>query len=224
MYVRRVGSGHHEVASSLELMMAFSLRRRRFAPREAQRSGRICGSLDLPPDPDGSSTQPLSSRPNHDSMNWKTSAGVTSIDHLLAVLDDAYQDFSWTIWHEGVRAFDDGEPGAMRDIETVRLEAIQKWVHDTEAQELIRAASMKQLVRYVHLTRARVYSEFQLVVNFQWVVDREVLREEFRTLLRQRNFAGIRDVYFGCQVNNLNARRLLAAISNADIEVMVNDL
>jgi hypothetical protein len=79
-------------------------------------------------------------------------------------------------------------------------------------------------VRYVHLTRARVYSEFQLVVNFQWVVDREVLREEFRTLLRQRNFAGIRDVYFGCQVNNLNARRLLAAISNADIEVMVNDL
>jgi hypothetical protein len=138
MYVRRVGSGHHEVASSLELMMAFSLRRRRFAPREAQRSGRICGSLDLPPDPDGSSTQPLSSRPNHDSMNWKTSAGVTSIDHLLAVLDDAYQDFSWTIWHEGVRAFDDGEPGAMRDIETVRLEAIQKWVHDTEAQSTSR--------------------------------------------------------------------------------------
>jgi hypothetical protein len=157
-------------------------------------------------------------------MNWRTSAGVTSIDYLLAVLDDAYLDFSWTIWHEGVRAFDDGDPGAMRDIETVRMEAIQKWMHDVEAQELIRAASLKQLVQYVHLTRARVYSEFQLIENFQWVVDREVLGEEFRTLLRQRNFAGIRDVYCGCQVNNLNARKLLAAISNADIEVMVNHL
>jgi hypothetical protein len=157
-------------------------------------------------------------------MNWKTSAGVTSIDYMLAVLDDAFQDFSWTIWHEGVRAFDDGDPGSIRDIETVRLEAMQKWVHDPETQELIRAASVRQLVQYVHLTRARVYSEFQLVMNFQWVADREGLREEFQRLLRQRNFAGIRDVYCGCQGHNLNARKLLAAISNADIEVMVNDL
>jgi hypothetical protein len=157
-------------------------------------------------------------------MNGKTSAGVTSIDYILAVLDDAYQDFSWTIWHEGVRAFDDGDPGAIRDIETVRLEAIQKWVRDAEAQEMIRAASAKQLVQYVHLTRARVYSEFQLAVNFEWLADREGLREEFRRLLVQRNFAGIRDVYCGCQGRNPNARKLLAAVSNADIEVMVNDL
>ena len=85
-------------------------------------------------------------------------------------------------------------------------------------------ASAKQLVQYVHLTRARVYSEFQLAVNFQWVADREGLRGEFGTLLGQRNFSGIRDVYCGCQGHNPNARRLLAAVSNADIEVMVNDL
>jgi hypothetical protein len=157
-------------------------------------------------------------------MDWKTSAGVTSIDYMLAVLDDAYQDFSWTIWHEGVRAFDDGDPGSIRDIESVRLEAIKRWVHDAEAQELIRTASAKQLVQYVHLTRARVYSEFQVAVNFQWVADREGLSAELRRLLGQRNFAGIRDVYFGCQGHNLNARRLLAAVSNADVEVMVNDL
>src|ERR1700733_4758537 len=217
-------------------MMACSLRRRRFAPGEAQRSGRICGSLNLPPDPDGSSTQPLSSRPSERvsgprlitplriHMIGKTSAGVTSIDYMLAVLDDAFQDFSWTIWHEGVRAFDDGDPGSMREMEMVRLEAIQTWVQDAEAQELIRAASIRQLVQYVHLTRARVYSEFQLVENFQWVADREGLREEFRRLLSQRNFAGIRDVYCGCQGHNLNARKLLAALSNGDIEVMVNDL
>ena len=157
-------------------------------------------------------------------MNGKTSAGVTSIDYMLAVLHDAYVDFSWTIWHEGVRAFDDRDPGSIRDIEMVRLEAITKWVHDAEAQELIRAASAKQLLQYVHLTRARVYSEFQLSVNFQWVADRECLRAEFRRLLEQRNFAGIRDIYSGCQGHSLNARRLLAAVSNADVEVMVNDL
>jgi hypothetical protein len=157
-------------------------------------------------------------------MSGKTSAGVTSIDYMLAVLDDAFQDFSWTIWHEGVRAFDDGDPGSMREMETVRLEAIQKWVQDPKAQELIRSASMKQLVQYVYLTRARVYSEFQLIENLEWVADRDGLREEFKRLLRQRNFPGIRDIYFGCQGRNLNARRLLAAVSNADIEVMVNDL
>jgi hypothetical protein len=157
-------------------------------------------------------------------MNWKTSVGVTAIDYMLAVLDDAYQDFSWTIWHEGVRAFDEGVPGSIRDIEQLRSEAIQKWAHDPEAQELIRAASVSQLVQYVHLTRARVYSEFQLVVNFQWVADREGLRGEFQRLLGQRNFPGIRDVYYGCQGHNLNARKLLAVVSNADIEVMVNDL
>jgi hypothetical protein len=157
-------------------------------------------------------------------MNGKTSAGMTSVDYMLAVLDDAFQDFSWAIWHEGVRAFDDGDPGSMREMEMVRLEAIQTWVQDAEAQELIRAASIRQLVQYVHLTRARVYSEFQLVENFQWVADREGLREEFRRLLSQRNFAGIRDVYCGCQGHNLNARKLLAALSNGDIEVMVNDL
>jgi hypothetical protein len=135
-------------------------------------------------------------------MNGKTSAGMTSVDYMLAVLDDAFQDFSWAIWHEGVRAFDD----------------------DPEAQELIRGASMKQLVQYVYLTRARVYSEFQLVENVEWIADRESLREEFKRLLKQRNFAGIRDIYFGSQGHNLNARRLLAAVSNGDIEVMVNDL
>jgi hypothetical protein len=157
-------------------------------------------------------------------MNGKTSAGITSVDYMLAVLDDAFQDFSWAIWHEGVRAFDDGDPGSMREMETVRLEAIQKWVEDPEAQELIRGASMKQLVQYVYLTRARVYSEFQLVENVEWIADRESLREEFKRLLKQRNFAGIRDIYFGSQGHNLNARRLLAAVSNGDIEVMVNDL
>jgi hypothetical protein len=154
----------------------------------------------------------------------KANPGVAHIDYLLAVLEDAYQDFSWTVWHEGVRAFDDGDPGSMRELEAIRRDAIKKQAHDPEALELIRTASHKQLLQYVHLTRARVYSEFQLAACFAWVAEQEGWREKLRQMLDLRDFAGIRKNYQWRQQQNPNARSLLAAISNAVIEVLVKGL
>jgi hypothetical protein len=160
----------------------------------------------------------------HESTIRKASPGVARIDYLLAVLEDAYQDFSWTVWHEGVRAFDDEDPGAIREIEAIRRDAIEKQAHDPDALELIRTASHKQLLQYVHLTRARVYSEFQVGACFAWLAEQEGWREKLRQMLDQRDFAGIRKVYEWRQQQNPNARSLLAAISNGDIEVLVKGL
>jgi len=91
-------------------------------------------------------------------------------------------------------------------------------------RRLVRAASNELLVQYVNQTRARVYSEFQLVANFQWVAYHEGQRDEFRRLLSQRSFNGIRAVYSDRQQHNPNARSLLAAVPNADIEVIANAL
>jgi hypothetical protein len=157
-------------------------------------------------------------------LTWKAGMKSPDLDNMLAAIDETYQHFSWTIWHEGIRAFDDGYPGAIRDINTVRAEAIQRQAHNPHAQDLIRAASNELLVQYIYQTRARVYGEFQLVANFQWVAYHEGQRDQFRNLLGQRSFNSIRVLYSGKQQHNPNARNLLSAVSNADVEAIVNAL
>jgi hypothetical protein len=159
-----------------------------------------------------------------ETLTWKPDMKSPELDNMLAAVDETYQNFSWTIWHEGVRAFDQGYPGTIRDINAVRQEAIQRQAHNPHAQDLIRAASNEQLVQFVYQTRGRVYGEFQLVANFQWVAYHEGQRDQFRNLLSQRNFNAIRDLYSGRQQHNPNARNLLAAVSNGDVEAMVNAL
>jgi hypothetical protein len=157
-------------------------------------------------------------------LTWKEGMQDADVEQMLAFQDETYQHFSWTIWHEGVRAFDDGYPGAMRDINTVRQEAIQRQAHNPHAQDLIRAASNDLLVQYVNQTRGRVYAEFQLVANFKWVAYHEGQRDQFRLLLSRREFASIRALYSGRQQHNPNARNLLAAVPNSDVEAIVNSL
>ena len=135
-----------------------------------------------------------------------------------------FVNFSWCIWHEGERSYDDAYPGGMRDINTIRNEAIALQQHNPPAQDLIRAASNDQLTAMVGQTKARVYGEFQLVGNFQWVAYHEGQRDQFRQDLSRRDFNAIRALYNGRQSHNPNARNLLAAVTNADIEVIVNAL
>jgi hypothetical protein len=157
-------------------------------------------------------------------LSWKEGMQHGEVDYMLAAQDEAYQDFSWTIWHEGVRAYDDNYPGSIRDVNTVRQEAIQRQAHNPHAQDLIRAASNDLLIQYVNQTRGRVYSEFQLVANFKWVAYHEGQRDQFRALLSRRDFNSIRALYSGRQQHNPNARSLLAAVPNSDIEAIVNTL
>lgn len=151
--------------------------------------------------------------------------GMKEVDgRTLALVEDAFLDFSWCIWHEGVRAYDDGLPGALRDIGAVRGEAIGRQAHNPHAQDLIRAASNDQLILFIAQTRARIYSEFQLVANFRWVAYHEGQRDTFRLLLSRSDFNGIRSLYAGRQNHNPNARALLAGVSNSDIAAIVNAL
>jgi hypothetical protein len=154
---------------------------------------------------------------------WKE--GMKEVDErTLALVEDAFLDFSWCIWHEGVRAFDDGFPGTLRDIGAVRGEAIGRQAHNPHAQDLIRAASNDQLVLFIGQTRARIYAEFQLVANFRWVAYHEGQRDILRALLSQRKFNEIRALYSARQNHNPNARNLLAGVTNLDIAEMINAL
>ena len=85
-------------------------------------------------------------------------------------------------------------------------------------------ASNDQLTQMVKQAEAGVYTQFQLVANFRWVAYHENCRDTFRRELSQRKFTDIRSLYGSKQNHNPNARNLLAAVSNHDIEVIVNAL
>jgi len=157
-------------------------------------------------------------------LTWDPKMQEKDIGLLELVLDETFVNFSWCIWHENVRSFDNNYPGAVRDINTIRNEAIAAQSGNSHAQDLIRAASNEQLLQMVYQTQARVYSEFQLVGNFRWVAYHEGQRDQFRLLLSQKNFNAIRDLYSGKQNHNPNTRHLLNAVSNRDIEVIINAL
>src|SRR6266700_1162729 len=139
----------------------------------------------------------------------------------LTVLDETFVNFSWTIWHETVRSFNDSYPGAVRDINTIRAEAIAAQSHNPHAQDLIRAATNNELLLMVDQTRSRVYSEFHLVLNFDWVAYHENQLAQLRTLLSERKFIDIRALYEARQDHNPNTRHLLNAVSDLDIEVII---
>jgi hypothetical protein len=155
---------------------------------------------------------------------WNKDMQERDREVLQQLLDETYQAVSWPIWHETVHSFDNSYPGAVRDIDAIRTDCLNAQKHNPHAQDLIRAASNDQILQMVYQTRARVYSEFQLVGAFRWVAYHENQRDEFRRLLSQRNFNAIRDLYSTRQNHNPNARHLLNAVSNLDIEVIVNAL
>src|SRR5712692_906500 len=97
---------------------------------------------------------PLSTVPWSPDLGWKKGMNEKKTEELLALLDALFVNFSWCIWHEGERSYDEGQ------------------------------------------------------------------RDQFRQDLSRRDFNAIRALYNGRQAHNPNARNLLAAVTNADIEVI----
>jgi hypothetical protein len=143
----------------------------------------------------------------------------------LEATDQTYVDFSWTVWHEGVRIYDDGFPGSYLPIDVIRNNSIRTQAdHNSAAAGRIAAASDDILLSYLPQITLEVYSTFQLAINFSWVAFHEGQIQNFRTDLAQGNFLAIRGIYNQYQNHNPNARGLLAAVSNKQISDLINSL
>jgi hypothetical protein len=140
------------------------------------------------------------------------------------MITQTYTDFSWTIWHEGVRIYDDGFPGQYRNIDTIRAEAVGRQHANQGATDRINAASNNELTSYLPLINGEVFNNFLLGQHFQWVAYHEGLLQNFRTWLAQHNFGNIRASYAGREQHNPNAHNLLSAVSDQQIANLINAL
>ena len=132
--------------------------------------------------------------------------------------------FGWTVWHEGVRIYNDGLSAGFRDINHIRSEAISQQSHNQSAAAMIRHASNDILMDLLPIVNERVYIEFNLPLHFGWVAHHEGALNSFRQALSEGRISDIRSQYYSEQSHNPDARHLLAAMSDRNIERLVNGL
>ncbi len=132
--------------------------------------------------------------------------------------------FAWTVWHEGVRIYDDGLQSSYRDINKIRQASVSEQSHNPHFGKIIQSASNNQLVSLLPLITGRVFSEFNLPLHFTWVAYHEGALNSFRTAASEGRYLDIRSQYYSEQDHNPNARHLLAALSDQHIKMLVDDL
>jgi len=137
---------------------------------------------------------------------------------------ELYPHFSWCIWHEGVRLFNDDFPGTFRPLIDLRDACRLKQQHNSYAEGLIDSASNNELRYVASQIEPRIESEHQLSVHFRWVAYHENQRRYFLDALDRRDFKTIRDNFELKQSHNPNAKNMLAGSSNAYIADLVNAL
>ncbi|KIG11243.1 hypothetical protein BurMR1_1903 [Burkholderia sp. MR1] len=148
----------------------------------------------------------------------------------MQTVDQAtFQDFRWTILHEGIRIYDDNFPGSYRNPHDIRGDAAgkQSQPHQNAARERIERMSNDEVVGCLPAIHDEAVQRLMHVPggDLRWVADHENKRSELLDALAKRDFGDIRGrIYWNAQEHNPNARNLLAAVSNGDLEQMLNKL
>lgn len=143
---------------------------------------------------------------------------------LIQLVDSSllYIHTSWCCWHEGVRLFDDGYPGAMLDVNHMRDSFLAKQGHNPQAMSIIHQASNNELRYALSQIEPRVETEHLVSIHFRWVAYHEGQRGTFLDFLEKGQYKEIRDVYCKYQHHNSDARNLLACVSNAYIKDLID--
>lgn len=135
-----------------------------------------------------------------------------------------YEHVSWCVWHEGLRLYDDGMPGNLRAVNSIRNGCVNLQNHNNYARKLISSASNYELLEVMEAIQKRVEDEHHLFTHFEWVAFHESKRSDFLNLLAEGKFNEIRSIYYNHQNHNTNAKFLLSCVNNAYIENMINKL
>lgn len=138
--------------------------------------------------------------------------------------DLAFVDLAWTVWHEGIRIYDDGFPGSVRAINSIRGDAVGKQSHNDGARDRINNLSNNEIEDYIPNIVDYIYGHLKLEIHFRWVAFHEGRRKDFLNCLDNGDYTGIRAIYSGSQQHNPDARNLLAGVSNGHLKTLVDAL
>jgi len=153
------------------------------------------------------------------SLSFAAAIAALSCFHS-ATAQTALQDhIAWSIAHEGCAAFSGNTlnpPKALREC------FLQKERHNEEATRLLRELSSDELARAIEQSLPLAYKQYQIPANFEWVLSHEHQLNLFRELGRSKGYSRIRTIYYLRQLHNPNAKNVLNAVSDEQIQGLLD--
>lgn len=139
-------------------------------------------------------------------------------------MQSLYKHVAWCVWHEGLRLYDNGVPGQLKDVSLLRDSCLKLQQHHDAAGALISAASDKELTAVMNQIESRVDHEHNLSGHLRWVAYHAARDAELQNLLSGGKYNEIRSLYYRHLNHNSNARYLLSCVSNGYLAELINGL
>jgi len=143
---------------------------------------------------------------------------VLSSSVRAAGLSELDKHISWSVFHEGCSAWS-GASLVAGDVFKPCALAAEK--DNPSARAIIAAATANEIESALSQAVGDIPQTYNLVAHFSWVLYNQGLLQRFQAFKSQGNFAAIRDQYYRSEVDNPNARNLLAAISDNTIANLI---
>ncbi len=135
-----------------------------------------------------------------------------------------YNHVAWCVWHEGLRLYDNGVPGQLKDLRLLRNSCLKLQRHHGTAGALISAASDNELTAVMGQIESRVDREHNLSDHVRWVAYHAARHAELQNLLSEGKYNEIRSLYYRHFNHNSNARFLLSCVSNGYLTNLIKGL
>jgi len=145
--------------------------------------------------------------------------GPMSVD-----MQSLYKHVAWCVWHEGLRLYDNGAPGQLKEVSFLRSSCLKLLAHHGAAGALISAASDNELTAVMSQIESRVDREHNLSGHVRWVAYHAARHAELQNLLSEGKHNEIRSIYYRHLNHNSNARYLLSCVSHGYLTVLIKGL
>lgn len=139
-------------------------------------------------------------------------------------MQSLYKHVAWCVWHEGLRLYDNGVPGQLKDVSLLRKSCLKLLAHHEAAGALISPASDNELTDVMNQIESRVDREHNLSGHVRWVANHTARHAELQNLLSEGQYNEIRSLYYRHLNHNSNARYLLSCISNGYLADLIKGL
>lgn len=149
------------------------------------------------------------------------------IADIMVLAGGLSRHVSWCVWHEGVRIYDDTDPGRFRSVNDFREGCLEMQYRNRRAYNMINRASATTLRAIQEALPDSIPADRALLRNLKWVAFHERQARALRASLAEGDFSdrlegyGIRWRYHAYQDHNPNARNLMAAVSNQMIRELI---
>lgn len=148
---------------------------------------------------------------------WRTDFSVLVSEDPVAIHHIAM----WSIANEGVRVFDDSYPGNRRASADLRNDIRATHRTHAAALKILDASSPEELDAVIAAVTTDPRLEAAIRGNLHWVLFHERLAAEMEADLKAKKFEDIRSRYLAAEGHNHEVGNLLAALSNRELEGVV---